>query len=378
MNQKELGEIRRRFRPDHNNIQHIYGCYVNTNREIISSFDESLGLLSQTETEKYLTLLKKALSGALGKNLLDISFATRQVMDGEEYKLLSALRKSELQDPALREAFCRCIIDSIDMEDRNYLILLAYDVYDVPHYGKDGSRDDEGGELYKYLVCAVCPVKEGKAELGYAPEEKRFHSAVLGQIVGAPELGFLFPTFDDRAANIYNALFYSKDTAKSHQDFVDAVFRTAAPMPAGRQKELFGELLTQSLQRDCRFEVVQAVHEQLSERMALHKESRDPEPLTLSPEDMGDILENSGVSPEEAEAFCRNCADQLGQDTPLRPANISSASRMEIQTPEVKISVDPKYSYLIQPRVIDGHKYLLISADAGVELNGLAVEIGEN
>ena len=175
MNQKELGEIRRRFRPDHNNIQHIYGCYVNTNREIISSFDESLGLLSQTETEKYLTLLKKALSGALGKNLLDISFATRQVMDGEEYKLLSALRKSELQDPALREAFCRCIIDSIDMEDRNYLILLAYDVYDVPHYGKDGSRDDEGGELYKYLVCSVCPVKEGKAELGYAPEEKRFH-----------------------------------------------------------------------------------------------------------------------------------------------------------------------------------------------------------
>ena len=50
---------------------------------------------------------------------------------------------------------------------------------------------------------------------------------------------------------------------------------------------------------------------------------------------------------------------------------------MEIATPEVKISVDPKYSYLIQSRIIDGHKYLLISADAGVELNGLAVEIQE-
>ena len=375
MNQKELGEIRRRFRPDHNNIQHIYGCYVNTNREIISSFDESLGLMSQTETEKYLALLKKALSGALGKNLLDISFATRQVMDGEEYRLLTALRKSELQDEPLREAFYRCIIDSIDMEDRNYLILLAFDVYDVPHYGKDGSRDDEGGELFKYLVCSVCPVKEGKAELGYAPEEKRFHSAAMGQIVSAPELGFLFPTFDDRAANIYNALFYSKDTANSHQDFVDAVFRTAVPMPAGRQREVFGELLTESLQKDCRFEVVQAVHEQLSERITLHRESKDPEPLTLTSAEMGDILENSGVSPEQAEAFCRSCEEELGADTPLRPANISSASRMEIQTPEVKISLDPKYSYLIQPRVIDGHKYLLVSADAGVELNGLPVEI---
>ena len=378
MNQKELGEIRRRFRPDHNNIRHIYGCYVNTSKEIITSFDESLGLLSQTETEKYLGLLKKSLSGALGRNLLDISFATKEVMDGEAYRLLSQLRKTELQDASLREEFCRCIVDKLDMEDRNYLILMAFDVYDVPHYGKDGQLDeDSGGDSYKYLVCCVCPVKEGKAELGYAPEEKRFHSAAIGQAVAAPELGFLFPAFDGRAANIYNALFYTRDTGKGHEDFVDAVFRTQAPIPAGRQKELFGEILGQSLEEDCSFDVVQAVHEQLSERMTIHKESKDPEPLTLTDREMGDILENSGVSPEHAEAFCRRCEEELGQDTPLRPANISSPNRMEIQTPEVKISVDPKNSHLIQTRVIDGHKYILISADAGVELNGLAVEIGE-
>ena len=376
MNQKELSEIRRRFRPDHHNIQTVYGCYVNTNKEIISSFEESFGLLSQTEGEKYLTLLKKALAGTLGKNLLDIRFATKEVMEGAEYRTLSELRKTELKDAVLREEFCRAIIDKLDMEDRNYLILMAYDVYDVPHYGKDGQRDDDGGgELYKYFVCAVCPVKEGKAELGYAPEDKRFHSAAMGQVVGAPELGFLFPAFDDRAANIYNALFYTKDSGKSHQDFVEAVFRAQAPMSAAEQKELFSEMLSQSLEDDCSFDVVQAVHEQLSERLIQHKESKDPEPLTLSDREIGDILEDSGVSPEHAEVFCRRCAEELGEDTPLRPANITSASKMEIQTPEVKISVDPKYSYLIQTRVIEGHKYLLISADAGVELNGLAVEI---
>jgi hypothetical protein len=251
-------------------------------------------------------------------------------------------------------------------------------VYDVPHYGKDGQRDeDSGGDIYKYLLCCVCPVKEGKPELGYAPEEKRFHSAAIGQVASPPELGFLFPAFDDRAANIYNALFYTKDSEKSHQDFMDAVFHTEAPISAGRQKELFSDILSQSLEEDCRFDVVQAVHEQLSERMVLHKESKDPEPLTLTDKEMGDILENSGVSPEHAEAFCRRCEEEMGKDTLLRPANISSANRMEIQTPEIKISVDPKNSHLIQSRIIDGHKYLLISADAGVELNGLAVEIRE-
>ena len=135
------------------------------------------------------------------------------------------------------------MIDKLDMDGENYLILLAFDTYDVPHYGKDGSMDD-AGEVYKYMLCAVCPVKGGKSELGYAPEEKRFHSATAGQIVAAPELGFLFPAFDDRAANLYNALFYTRDSKADHADFIDAVFRTEVPMPAGRQRERFDGLLS--------------------------------------------------------------------------------------------------------------------------------------
>ena len=33
MNQKELNEIRRRFRLDKNNFSRIFGCYVNSNRD---------------------------------------------------------------------------------------------------------------------------------------------------------------------------------------------------------------------------------------------------------------------------------------------------------------------------------------------------------
>ena len=374
MNQKELCEIRRRIRPEHNAIHHIYGCYVNTNKEIVSSIDEPLGLLTQEETEKYFSLLKKTLSGALGKNLLDISFATKQVMDSEEHRLLTALRKSELADAALREEFYRCIIDHVDMEDQNYLILMAYDVYDVSHYGKDGQEDDRG-DVYKYMLCCVCPVKAGKPELGYVADEKRFRSSIIGQVVAAPELGFLFPTFDGRATNIYNALFYSKNINASHQDFVDAVFRTPVPMSAGRQKESFNEALTGALDKDCSFDVLQAMHEQLNERIAVYKETKDPEPMTVTLEEMGEILENSGATPEEAEAFCAGCAEAMGEDAVLRPGNLTNTSRMEIATPEVKISVNPKFSYLVEARVIDGKKYILVSADAGVELNGVAVDI---
>ena len=59
----------------------------------------------------------------------------------------------------------------------------------------------------------------------------------------------------------------------------------------------------------------------------------------------------------------------------LRPGNLTNTRKMEIQTPEVKISVNPKFSYLVEARIIDGKKYILVSADAGVELNGVTVSI---
>ena len=98
MNQRELGELRRRFRPEKSAISRVYGCYVNSSREIIAYIDQSLGLMPQEEAEKYLGLLKKALSGTLGRNLIDIVFSTQQVADSEEHRLLSALRTSELKD----------------------------------------------------------------------------------------------------------------------------------------------------------------------------------------------------------------------------------------------------------------------------------------
>ena len=68
MNQKEINELRRRFRPEKSAISRVYGCYVNSSKEIVSDLDESLGMMPQEESEKYLSLLKKGLSGSLGKN----------------------------------------------------------------------------------------------------------------------------------------------------------------------------------------------------------------------------------------------------------------------------------------------------------------------
>jgi hypothetical protein len=370
MNQKEVSELKRRFRPDKSAISRVYGCFVNTNKEIVSDLDESLGTMPQEEAEKYLGLLKKALSGTLGKNLIDIVFSTQQVVDSEEHRLLTALRSSELKDNDARQTFYRKVIDSLDMGDSNYLLLLAHDAYDVPHKAKDDEVDGSD-TVFSYIVCAVCPVKEGKIELGYFPGDNEFHCAV-GQTVAAPELGFLFPAFDDRAANIYNALFYARKPDEVHHEFIDAVFHTEPPMSPAEQKEAFQGALAETLEDDCSAEVIQALHEQLSGKIALHKENKDPEPLEMTASEIGNILRDCGVAEERVEAFRKNCCERFGEGA-LNPVNLIDAGKFEVKTSQATVSVDPEYSYTVETRVIDGKKYLLIPVEDGMEINGFAV-----
>lgn len=372
MNQKELSELRRRFRPDKCAVSRIYGCYVNSAGEIVSYLDQSLGVMPPEEVEKYLGFLKKTLSGTQGKNLIDIVFSTSQVMDSPEHRLLSSLRSSALGDSQSREEFYQKVIQALDLDGSSYLILLAHDAYDVPRRGKDDRvQEDASDTVFSYIVCCICPVKERKAELGYFPGENEFHSCA-GQVVAPPELGFLFPAFDNRAANLYNALFYARKADQLHQEFIDAVFHTEPPMSAAEQRESFQAALSDTLGEACGMEVIQAVHEQLREAIETHRESRDPEPLAVTARQVGEMLSGCGVSEETVEAF-RGRWDEVFGGAALSPANLIDSGRFEITTPDASVSVDPACSYQVELRVIDGRRYLLIPADSDVAVNGLSL-----
>lgn len=373
MNQKEVSELRRRWRLEKNSVSHIYGCFVNANKEIIADLDESLGMMTQEEGEQYMSLLKKTLSGGLGKNLIDIVFSTQQVMDSPEHRQLMELRSSRLKDGQLRRQFYQTVTDSLDMGGSGYLLLLACDSYDVPRRGRDGEeQQDASEEVFTYLLCGICPLKLGKPELNYYPGDNEFHCAV-SQTVAPPELGFLFPAFDDRTANIYNALFYARKADELHQEFIDAVFRTEPPMSAGEQRETFQSALAESLEDGFNVEIVQAVHEQLTDRILRHKESKDPEPLALTARDVGSILQDCGVTQERVEDFRKRCDEQFGANAALSPANLIDAGRFQLKTAQAVVSVAPENCYLVETRIINGRKYILVPAEEDVEVNGLAV-----
>ena len=378
MNDKEIGEIRRHLRRDRSNITKIYGCFVNDNREIITEFSQSTGMMPENEGDKYFALFKRVLSGSVGKNLIDLSFKTAQVAQGApEHKLLMDLRECKLSDDELLHGFFQKIIDTVTLEG-NYLILIGCDSYDVPFKGKDDISDaDKSEEVYTYLICAICPVKQTKANLHYVPEEKLFHDGAMNQPVSAPVLGFLFPAFDNRSTNIYNALYYTHDIKVSQDALIEALFNTPVPMPAAEQKKCFEALLTTALGEDCNLDVVQTVHDQLCERIELHKEAKVAEPLLIAKADVKETLASCGVSEEHLAKWSVDYDETFGFEADLHPKNIIDTKRFEVKTPDVSIKVDPTRSDLIETRTIGGVKYIMICAAENVEVNGVSIHIDE-
>ena len=377
MNEREVAELRRRFRQDRSGISHVRGCYVNENREIVSQFDQSLGVLTQEENEKLLTLLRRTLTGTLGRNLLDITFATQQVVHGLEHKRLMDLRASELKDEEAVGALFQAVIQSVNLEG-NYMILLAHDAYDVPYRGKDGEeQEDASDQVFSYLICAICPVKLTKPALSYQVQEGAFCTKTADWVVAPPALGFLFPAFDDRSANIYDALYYTKNIQDVQEALVASVFGTQAPMPAAAQQESFRAVLGEALEEDCCLQVVQAVHDQLCGLMEDHKESRDPEPLVIGKGEVRQALAANGVAQEHIQAFEKQYDEAFGADAQLSPRNLVDPKKIELKTADVTIQISPDRSDLVETRILNGVKYILVRVEEGVEVNGVPVQITE-
>lgn len=374
MNIREVGEIRRHIRRDRSNMTSIYCCYVNENKEIISEFRRSTGVMSENEGEKYFALMKRVLSGGIGKNLIDIVFKTSQVVDSPEHKLLMKLRETKLEDAEVRLQFYQKVIESVSLK-QNYLILLGSDSYDVPFKNSEGTDSDRSDETYRFILCAICPVKQTKSKLHYAPEEKEFHDSGIDNVASAPELGFLFPAFDNRSTNIYNALYYTHSPNLSHEAFVDSIFHTPIPKPAYEQKRSFEALLGNALDEECSFDVVQSVHDELTGRIELHKQSHVADPLLITKEDVKGVLSSCGVSDKKIAKFSIDYDETFGFEADLHPKNIIDEKRIEIKTPDVSIKVAADRADLIETRVINGVKYILINAEENVEVNGVSIHI---
>ena len=366
MNNKDLASLRRRFAPDKNDISIIRGCFVNEKREIVSTFSKSPLSLPESEAEHYLASFKKTLGGAPGRNQFTLPVHT----DDPAGQLLRQLQSSELTDEKTVERLFKTIIDGLEI-DGSYLILAMHDAYSVPYRKSDehAERPDFSDQIFNYIMVSICPVKLTKPLLTFFRDDRDFHTVEPDLAVGSPALGFMYPAFEDGGADVNSALYYTKDAADLHADFIDAVFAAQAPESGADQRDQFYGVLADTLEDGITFQVVQGLHENLTAQLADRKPSAAP--LQVS---RGEIAGLLGASEKEQKAFDEAYLEQFGA-VGMDATTVVEPKKFVIETENATIQVDPSRSDLVEMKRIDGRRYVLIAVEGEATVNGVEVNI---
>ena len=371
MNRKEIAEIRKQFKPEKSTISRLCCCYVNPDKEKIMETGGRFLSLPEEEQFKYFEIFKQTLGGTLGKNLLNLEFPLEEEQPGGAQAFLLALRDSRLEDEDLvAEFFDRVIANFTYVE--HYLILLIYAAYDVPGKSSDGlEMFDASDTVYSHILCSICPVNLSKPGLSYIPERNEVAARIRDWVVEKPMNGFLFPAFTDRMTDIHASLYFNAKPEEPQPDLIRMLLGHDLPVSAGMQRDSFRDLASSAMGENCDFDTAVKLQQNLNGMLEAAKE--EPEPLMLGKEEVENLLRSSGIPEENLSGFPDVFDEEAGENTTLQASNIAEPTRFRVETPGVKITVDPTYIDLLETRVVDNRPCLIIPVDTHIEVNGVTV-----
>ena len=420
---KDILELKRRFKKESCTITKMCGCYVDANKNKVVELSETFLNLEDEEFFKYLEIAKKTLSGTIGNNLLELTFAKEEENPGGKQQYLLGLRESALKNPDLLEHLYDMIIENYDYVG-NYLILVFHDAYDVITKTKDDLKMDDSEEVFTYLLCAICPVNLSKPGLGYRAEENRIGVRVQDWVVGVPDVGFLFPSFVERSTDIHTLTYYVRDAKGSHPDFIENALGCGAKRTATEECNLFSSIVKTAIAPviENSDDMLLTIQEKLNDIAEEHEAAMEdlviaePEEFTLTTEIIKEVFEESKIPDAAVMQIQNHFTDEfqdkapavknlvnekaieknnkekkelklleevaaLKQESEQKAEQIATLVKMEMPVDpdearnwaEVFLRMKPDKAEQVNCQMIDGQKYLMIpiEEDEHVNLNGV-------
>lgn len=399
-------ELKKRFKKESCSIDRLAGCYVDANKNKAIKFNESFLNMDDEEFYKYLEIAKKTLTGTLGNNILELDFPLEEEATGGKQHFLYALRNDGLSSEELLDRLYDLIIDGYNYVG-NYLILVFHDTYDIITKTSDNMKLDESEEVYEYLLVSICPVVLSKAGLGVREDENRIGARIRDWIVGVPDLGFLFPAFDNRSADIHKVDYFIRDAKDSHSEVISDVLGCAPRMTATEQRNTFSAIVKRAFANDTENgeEALINIQESFNARINTGEELTESEinSIILTPETMDEILVENNIEGEKARVIKEVTLDEFMEELPpvsnlidskALAANEKEREKKELvkevaslknkvseleeatsssESGDVSIFVYPERADEIHTEIIDDKKYILIPVDdnSSVKVNGV-------
>ena len=369
MNKKEIAEIKKNFSDDSGffTVGKVLSAFIDSEKNIKYKENRLYNLLPSDEAELIMEILKKTLSGTLGKNLREYPFPKDSYDEGGAQHHLYEMLGSKLTDDELNEAFLRRIADDVEYVS-TFAVFAAHCTYSVLKKNKMGDMEDDTSLDYNFIITAICPVELRIDGLIYNDEDSRIEKkATSDRIIGMPTDGFLYPVFSDRAPDVNSVLCYTKNFKKPNVSVVENYLGCEFVMTAPSEKQTFQKILSNVVGDELDYSLITEVNDKLCEFVDSY--THETEPAKVDANKLSSILWESGVSQDKLQLVPK-VFETATENKPLTAANlIDRKTVVEVEGITVNIGKDSVDK--VQTQEIGGRKCLVIALDENVSVNGL-------
>lgn len=390
MNKKEISEIKKQFKLSNKylTIKKIGVFWISENnieKYEIKNFTElediqnGIGLSNswdELEEISLLDIMKKTLSGQIGKSLVEYKFPM-PVFSNEKsnYKKLYNLIKNFEESNIV--SYINIVKENINIIE-DYAICICNCSYSIPKKDINGEKmDDEfyDGDTYDFIILSICPIENSKSELSYNKQKNKIVNTNINKVISSPKYGFIFPTFNERTMDVNYVLTYNKKPKEPNIGLIEKVLECNYTLTPEDEQIKFNNLITNLISKDAvnvDYELTKNIHQNISK--LIENTSVNTEITELSKNDLKKILKNSGVSVDVLDNFDELYEKEIGKYN-LKAVNLINSEKMDIKSSDITINVKNGSIDKISSKIIDGTKCLIVELDETIDINGLNVKI---
>lgn len=382
MNKKDIANIRKQFKLDNHllQIREIFNVYVQKESgDIYHHVSLPFQMLEKEAQELFLANFKKVLTGDVDAKLFELKFQ-RDVEASTQSILYEGLRADVTED--WKENMLQVVAKmySHNVYEFDTVVTFIRGEYRKPTRKRDMESEDGGDDQVfssQFILGSLNRTDQPKRALVFDYIEKEFKPNNASDPIlnlAAPMSGFLFPAFNDNAADVNHILYYAGKVNQPDFSFINQVLNCEEIITAEEDKESFEQVIKKVIGDQVDSNVISNVYEEIDKIVQESLENEESEAPKLDYRDIGRILEVSGVENVDTvkveHAFKDVIADEKHE---FKASNLVPKS-IKINTKVANLSINPKDLKNVKYIMYQGKRCLLLEIDEDVEIEGFKLE----
>lgn len=377
MNKKEVSELKKVFNTNNGffTIEKILTAFVDAEDNVLYKNVQNAYVVESEDLSVYEETLKKILNKNIGKNFIEYQFPNTAYDEGQPQNILYTLLDTEMKNEEACDNFINHIVDTA-VYTGPYTIISAYCTYSVYHKNANDETDtDLEDSIYKFILTGICLADTGNNGFMFDRTDAEIKKALNTELIinKAPVDGFLFPAFNNRAADINAVMYYTKNKSKPNISIVDNTLGCSYVMSADVEKASFQNIIKAVVDEELNYTTLNNINEHIKDIVAESKD--DTEVTTISADQLHDILEDVGID-EKRLAMVKPVYEKVvGENIELTASNLIE-NKTVIDANGIKLDVKPFAMDKVHTSVIDGRRCIIVDIDESViDVNGLSVNL---